>query len=120
MKPDTDPDVFMSEINQIRDELSVLDDVFSTERLTTTVLDAWPAEMYSTVKLKAIQDPDLSLEQVQRMMITIFINYSERVSVTKKNQESRKSRVESQGSGKWSGVNDINCFHHLSFLQKKR
>ena len=68
MKPDTDPDVFLSEINQIRDEFGVLDDTVSTERLTTIVLDALPAEMYSTVKLEAIRDPDLSLEQIQRMI----------------------------------------------------
>ena len=46
--------------------------------------------MYSAVKLEAIRDPDLSLEQLQRMMRTIFINHSERVSVTKKNQESNR------------------------------
>ena len=62
MKPDADPDVFMSEINQIRDELGVLDKTVSTERLTTTILDALPAETYSTAKLGAIRDPDLSLE----------------------------------------------------------
>ena len=62
MKPDTDPDVFLSEINQIRDELDVLDETISTERLTTTIiLDALSAEMYSTVKLEAIRDPYLSL-----------------------------------------------------------
>ena len=54
MNPDTDPDVFLSEINQIRDELSVLDKTVSMERLTTTILDALLAEMYSTVKLEAI------------------------------------------------------------------
>ena len=67
MKPDTDPDVFLSETNQIRDEFGVLDETVSTERLTTITLDALPAEMYSTVKLEEIEDPDLSLEQVQRM-----------------------------------------------------
>ena len=85
MKPDTDPDVFLSEIKQIRDELGVLDETVSTERLATIILDGLPAEMYSTVKLEAIQDPDLSLEHIQRMMRTIFINHSERLSVTKKN-----------------------------------
>ena len=90
MKSDDDPEVFLSEINQKRDELSVLDETVSTERLTTIILDALPAEMYSTVKLEAIRDFDLSLEQIQRMMITIFINHSERVSVTKKNQESNR------------------------------
>ena len=87
MKPDTDPDVFLSEINQIRDELGVLDETISTERLITIIFDALPAEMYSTVKLEAIRDPDLSLEEIQRMMRTIFINHSERLSETKKNPE---------------------------------
>ena len=70
MKPDTDLDIFLSETNQIRDELSVLDETASTERLTTIILDVLPAEVYSTVKLEAIRDPDLSLEQIQRMMRT--------------------------------------------------
>ena len=64
MKPDTDPDVFLSEIHQIRDELGGFDETISMERLTTIILDALPAEMYSTVKLEAILDPDLSLEQI--------------------------------------------------------
>ena len=87
MKSDTDPDVFLSDINQICNELGALDETISTERMTTIILDALPADMYSTVKLEAIRDPDLSLEQIQRMMRTIFINHSERLSVTKKNPE---------------------------------
>ena len=59
MKADTaPPDVFLSQINQIRDELSVLDEVVSTERLTTIILDALPDEMYSIVKLEGMQDPN--------------------------------------------------------------
>ena len=42
MKPYTDPDVFLSETNQIRDELGVLDETVATERLTTKILDALP------------------------------------------------------------------------------
>ena len=87
MKPDTDPDVFLSEINQICNELSALDKTISTERLTTIILDALPVNMYSTVKLEAVRDPDLSLEQIQLMMRTIFINHSEMLSVTKNNPE---------------------------------
>ena len=90
MEPDTDPDAFPSEINQTCDELGVLDETVSTERLTTIILDALPAEMYSTVKCEAIRDPDLSLEQIQRMMRTIFINHSERLSVMKNNPESKR------------------------------
>ena len=91
MKPDTDPDVFLSAINQIRDELGVLDETISTERLTPIILDALPAKMYSTVKLEAIRDLDLSLEHIQRMMRTIFINHLERVSGTRKNQGTKKN-----------------------------
>ena len=86
-RADTDPDVFLSEIHQTRDELSDLDEIVSTERLTTIILDAFPVERYPTVKLEAIPDLDLSLEQIQPMMRTIFINYSEMLSVTNKNQE---------------------------------
>ena len=90
MKPDTDRDVFLSEMNHVRDELSVLVEAVSTKGLTTIVLDALPAEMYLTVKLEAIRDPDMSLDQIQRVMRTIFINHSERYSTMKKNQESER------------------------------
>ena len=46
MKPDTDPNVFPSDINQICNELGALDKTISTERLTTIILDALPADMY--------------------------------------------------------------------------
>ena len=62
MNRDTDPDVFLSKINQIRDELGVLDETVSTESLATIILDALPAQMYSTVTFEAIRDLDLSLE----------------------------------------------------------
>ena len=90
MKPDTDPGVFLSETSQIRDELGVLDETISTECLTTIILDALPAELYSTVNLEAIRDPDLSLKEIERMMRTIFINHSERVSVKKKTSRDEK------------------------------
>ena len=45
MKFDMDPDVFKSKINRIRDELSVLDEEVSTERLTTINFDALSVKM---------------------------------------------------------------------------
>ena len=90
VKPGTDPHVFLSEINKIRNKLGVLDETASSEGSTTIILDALPHEMYSTVKLEAIRDPGLSLEQIQQMMITVFINPSETLSVTKKNQEFKR------------------------------
>ena len=92
MKPDSDTDVFLSETNQIRDEPRVLDGTVSTVRLTTIILDALPAKMYSIEKLEAVRDPDLNLEQIQRMMITIFINHSESLSVTQNDPEFKRHR----------------------------
>ena len=103
MKPDTDPDVFLSDINQIRDELAVLDETISTRYGALDyeiILDALPADMYSTVKLEAIQDPDLGLEQIQQMVRTIVINHSERLSVTKKNLGSNRYKGRIVGVGK--------------------
>ena len=68
MKVDTDPVLFLSEIDQRRNELGDLDEVGSTKYLTTIILDALSAEKYSTIKLQAIRDPDLSLELIQRMI----------------------------------------------------
>ena len=90
MKPDTGSGVFLSEKNQKCNEFGVLDETVSTERLTT-ILDALSAEMYLKVELEVIGDPDLSLEQIlQRMMTTIFIDHSERLSVTKNKLEFKK------------------------------
>ena len=49
-------DVFMSEIYQLHDELSDLDEVVSLESLITIILDALPAEKYPTIKIQAIID----------------------------------------------------------------
>ena len=88
--------------------------------LATIILDALPAEMYSTVKLEAIQDPDLSLEQIQRMMRNIF-NHLKRVPVTKNNQESKMYQQSNhRGREHVRECSDVNCFYHLSLLQKTR
>ena len=84
MKSDIDPDVFLSEVFQLRDELSDLGKVVSNERLATIILDALPEEMYTTIKLQSIRDPDLGLEEIISMTETIFINHSKRLSVPKR------------------------------------
>ena len=57
------------------------DKVVSTEHLVAVILGALAAEKHSTIKLGAIRDSDLSLEQSQqKMMKSIFINHSERLS----------------------------------------
>ena len=84
MRSDTDPDVFLSEVFQFRDELNDLGEAVTDERLT---------KIYSTVKKQSIRDPVLGLKGILSMAKTIFINHSERSSVPKISQESyRKVR----------------------------
>ena len=123
MKPDTDADVFLSEINQIRDELSVLNETVSTERLTTIILHVVPAEMYLTEKHEAIRDLDLSLEQIQQMMRTIFIiNHLKRVSVTKNNRESKRHQEPNRRGCRKSAMSTafITCHYCKKTGHKKR
>ena len=79
--------------------------------------------MYSTVKLEAIRDPDLNLEQIQRMMRTIFINHSERLSVTKKNPESNRyqgSNRKGRENGRESAMstNSRSCQLRIDYLER--
>ena len=89
----TDPNVLLSGIYQLRDELSDLGKVVSTERLATIIPDALPVEKCLTIKMQAIRDPTLRLGEIENIMDKIFINYSERSSAPKRSQELyRKSR----------------------------
>ena len=87
MRSDVDPDVFLSEVFQFRDKRNDLGEAVTDERLTTTTLDALPEEIYYTVKMQSVRDPDLGLEKTIGMMNTIFINLLERSSVPKRSKE---------------------------------
>ena len=50
MKTDNDYDMFLSETYEVRDELSGLDEVVSTKRLTAIILDPLPADKCLNVK----------------------------------------------------------------------
>ena len=80
---------------QLRDELNDLGEAVSTERLSTIILDALPAKKYSTIKVQAIQDPDLSLEDIEGMIKAIFINHSETSSVPTRSHESYRKGCDS-------------------------
>ena len=68
-------------------------ETLTDKRLTTIILDALPEDMYSTVRMQSIRDPDLELEEIISMTRTIFVHNLERSSVHKRSQESyRKVR----------------------------
>ena len=92
IRSNIDPNVFLSEVFQLHDQLSDLGEVVSNERLETVILDALPDERYSRTKVQSVRDPNIGLEEIM-MMKTVFINHSERSSVPKISQESsRESR----------------------------
>ena len=76
MRSDIDPNVFHSEVFQLRDDLSNSRKAFSDERLTTIILDALPKEMYFKVKMQSLRDPKLGLEEITKMTKTMFINHA--------------------------------------------
>ena len=88
MRPDIDPDVFLSEVFQLRDELNDLGEVITNKRFTIIILDALPDDMYFTVKMKSTRDPELGLEEIIGMMKTILIDHSDMLSAPKRSQES--------------------------------
>ena len=53
MRCDVDPDVFFSEVFQLRDELDDPGETVTNERLTTIILDALPEEMLLLFKEKS-------------------------------------------------------------------
>ena len=84
-----DPDVLLSEVFELRDELSGLGEVVSNKRLTAIILNALPeVARYSTIKVQSIRDLDLGLDRLISMIKTIFISHLERSSVSKRSQKS--------------------------------
>ena len=92
----------------------------SIERLTTKILGALPGEKYLSIKLEAVGDPDLSFaEQIQRLTKTIFINHSEKLAVTKNNQESNR-RAQENGRESVMSTTVITCHYCKNQAQSKR
>ena len=84
IRADTDPDMFVAEVHELRDERSDLNEVVSTDCMATAIFDALPAEKYLTITIQAMSNPDLSLGEVKSMMKEISLNHSQRSSVKKK------------------------------------
>ena len=77
------------------------------------ILDALPADKYSTIKTQAVRNPDLSLEDITIMIKTIFVNHSERSPVPKKGQEScRKDRDSGSTDGRESAMSAAITCHN--------
>ena len=120
MRSDIDPDVFLSEVFQLRGELNELGKtIIADERLTTIFLDALLEEMYSTVEMQC-KGPRLGLEEIIGMMKTIFINRSERSSVSKRSKESYRKVQSSRREPRTDNVRESAMTLHVTVVAKSR
>ena len=109
IRADTDPDIFVAEAYELRDELSDLNEVVSTNCMATTIFDALPAEKYSTITIQTTNSPNLSLGEVKSVMKAISINHSQRL-VPKRGQKSyRKSRDNGRALKMCNRVTNLHC-----------
>ena len=74
------------------------------------------AGKYSALKFQAIGDPDLSLDNIQSTMKTIFVNHSERSSVTKRSQESNSKGC---GGGREFAMSAVVTYPHYKTTGQK-
>ena len=58
------------------------------KRLAAILLDTLPEEVYSTIKVKSIRDPDLGLKEIISLTKTILVYHYERSLVLKRSQAS--------------------------------
>ena len=74
MSQDEDPDVFLSKIYQIKDELTAIGETIITEeRLTDKVIEGL-IDDYNLNTYKAESDPEFSLTQIETTMRNIYVN----------------------------------------------
>ena len=111
MRAGVDPDVFLSEVHHLCDQLGDLDKVVSIEQSTTIILDALPAEKYSTIKIQGMRYLNLNLNGTEGIMKPIFVNHFIMSSVTKKSQDSNRK-------GRDSGHSNEDCHAQKSDMAK--
>ena len=75
VRSDVDPDVFLSEVFQLRGGLNDLGEAVTDERLIFIILDALPEEIYSTVNMQPIRYPELGLDKIMSTTKTIYVLY---------------------------------------------
>jgi len=89
MDVDQDPDAFMHDMSELRDELQLLGSPIPDDQFMNIILDCLPAQLYSGIKYEAETREDLTLEQALYTMRNLYINRKEesgtsRASATKR------------------------------------
>lgn len=73
MQEGSDPDIFFRNIDQLAEDLEGVGEQVSTARKKDIILTVMPSE-YDLVRLKAMKDPDFTLENMQLTMRNLYVN----------------------------------------------
>eukprot|EP00903_Cladosiphon_okamuranus_P021154 g19430.t1 len=72
-----DPDAFMHDMTELRDELQLLGSPIPDDQVLNIILDCPPQQLYSGIKYEAETKEDLNLEQALYTMRNLYINRKE-------------------------------------------
>eukprot|EP00903_Cladosiphon_okamuranus_P018846 g17334.t1 len=108
MDVEQDPDAFMHDMTELRDELQLLGSPIPDDQFLNIILDCLPEQLYSGIKYEAETKEDLTLEQALYTMRNLYINRKE---------ESGTSRAAKGRSSAMSATTASSKF--CSFCKKK-
>ena len=108
MDVDQDPDAFLHDMTELRDELQLLGSPIPDDQFLNIILDCLPEQLYSGIKYEAETKEDLTLEQAVYTMRNLYINRKE---------ESGTSRAAKGRSSAMSATTASSKF--CSFCKKK-
>eukprot|EP00903_Cladosiphon_okamuranus_P021527 g19790.t1 len=77
MDVEQDPDAFMHDMTELRDELQLLGSPIPGDQFLNIILDCLPEQLYSSIKYEAETKEDLTLEQALYTMRNLYINRKE-------------------------------------------
>ncbi|CAN0318048.1 unnamed protein product, partial [Ectocarpus sp. 4 AP-2014] len=77
MDVEQDPDAFMHDMTELRDELQLLGSPIPDDQFLNIILDCLPEQLYSGIKYEAETKEDLTLEQALYTMRNLYINRKE-------------------------------------------
>eukprot|EP00903_Cladosiphon_okamuranus_P020859 g19157.t1 len=77
MDVEQDPDAFMHDMTELRDELQLLGSPIPDDQFLNIILDCLPEQLYSGIKYEAETKEDFTLEQALYTMRNLYINRKE-------------------------------------------
>eukprot|EP00752_Nemacystus_decipiens_P017171 g15384.t1 len=93
MDVDQDPDAFMHDMTELRDELTLLGSPIPDDQFMNIILDCLPEQLYSGIKYEAETKEDLTLEQALYTMRNLYINRKDENASSLRSAKGRSSAM---------------------------